>query len=114
MVFNIGVFFYGISWQINKFIATVVLLSNTMWEGFMARVTSVTLGEHFNGFVGEMINSGRYGNTSEVIRDALRMMEIREERIQIVRKMVLDGVNSPESENNMDDIFSRAEKDLNL
>ncbi|MCT8352352.1 MULTISPECIES: type II toxin-antitoxin system ParD family antitoxin [Photorhabdus] len=26
----------------------------------MARVTSVTLGEHFNGFVGDMIQSGRY------------------------------------------------------
>ncbi|EMF1948988.1 type II toxin-antitoxin system ParD family antitoxin [Proteus mirabilis] len=80
----------------------------------MARVTSVTLGEHFNDFVGSMINSGRYGNTSEVIRDALRMMEIREERLQLVLKMVLDGVNSLESKNDMDDIFARAEKDLNV
>ncbi|MDC5278067.1 type II toxin-antitoxin system ParD family antitoxin, partial [Acinetobacter baumannii] len=38
----------------------------------MARVTSVTLGEHLTGFVGEMIQSGRYGNISEVLRDALR------------------------------------------
>lgn len=80
----------------------------------MARVTSVTLGEHFNGFVGEMIESGRYGNTSEVIRDALRMMENREQRIQHVRNMVIDGLESPVSNNSMDDIFARAEKDLNV
>lgn len=80
----------------------------------MARVTSVTLGEHFNEFVGDMIQSGRYGNTSEVVRDALRLMESREQRIQNVREMVLAGLNAPESKNSMDDIFARAEKDLNV
>ncbi|MCW7762829.1 type II toxin-antitoxin system ParD family antitoxin [Photorhabdus luminescens] len=81
----------------------------------MARVTSVvTLGEHFNGFVGDMIQSGRYGNTSEVIRDALRLMEAREQRIQNVREMVLAGLNSPVSKNSMDDIFARAAKDSNV
>jgi antitoxin ParD1/3/4 len=41
---------------------------------YMASVTSVTLGEHFNEFVGDMIQSGRYGNTSEVLYDALRLL----------------------------------------
>ncbi|AOP97928.1 type II toxin-antitoxin system ParD family antitoxin [Enterobacter roggenkampii] len=76
----------------------------------MARVTSVTLGEHFNGFVGEMIESGRYGNTSEVLRDALRLMEAREQRIQNVREMVLAGVNAPISQRSMDEIFAAAVK----
>lgn len=80
----------------------------------MARVTSVTLGEHFNRFVGDMIQSGRYGNTSEVVRDALRLMEAREQRIQNVREMVLAGLNSPVSKNSMDDIFVMATKDLNV
>ncbi|MCW7548166.1 type II toxin-antitoxin system ParD family antitoxin [Photorhabdus sp. APURE] len=80
----------------------------------MARVTSVTLGEHFNGFVSDMIQSGRYGNTSEVIRDALLLMEVREQRIQNVREMVLAGLNSPVSKNSMDDIFARAAKDSNV
>ncbi|MDR0807131.1 MAG: type II toxin-antitoxin system ParD family antitoxin [Enterobacteriaceae bacterium] len=80
----------------------------------MARVTSVTLGEHFNGFVGDMVQSGRYGNTSEVVRDALRLMEAREQRIQNVREMVLAGLNSPVSQNSMDNIFERAMKELNV
>ncbi|WP_445493411.1 type II toxin-antitoxin system ParD family antitoxin [Photorhabdus sp. SF281] len=65
----------------------------------MARVTSVTLGEHFNGFVGDMIQSGLYGNISEVVRDALRLMEAREQCIQNVREMALAGLNSPVSKN---------------
>lgn len=80
----------------------------------MARVTSATLGEHFTGFVGEMVQSGRYGNTSEVLRDALRLMEARERRIQHVREMVLAGVNAPVSNRTMDDIFSAAVKDANI
>ena len=80
----------------------------------MARVTSVTLGEHFNGFVGEMIESGRYGNTSEVLRDALRLMEAREQRIQNVREMVLAGVNAPVSQRSMDEIFAAGVKNANV
>ncbi|QXF33701.1 antitoxin [Photorhabdus luminescens] len=76
----------------------------------MARVTSVTLGEHFNRFVGDMIQSGRYDNTSEVVLDALRLMEAREQRIQNVREMVLAGLNSPVSKNSMDDIFVMAQR----
>jgi antitoxin ParD1/3/4 len=80
----------------------------------MARVTSVTLGEHFTGFVGDMVQSGRYGNTSEVLRDALRLMEAREQRIKNVREMVLAGVNAPASSRTMDDIFAAAVKDANV
>ncbi|MFK3663539.1 type II toxin-antitoxin system ParD family antitoxin [Scandinavium sp. NPDC088450] len=80
----------------------------------MARVTSVTLGEHFSSFVGDMVESGRYGNTSEVLRDALRLMEAREQRLQNVREMVLAGVNAPVSERSMDDIFSAAVKNARV
>ncbi|HFJ2164474.1 TPA: type II toxin-antitoxin system ParD family antitoxin [Salmonella enterica] len=80
----------------------------------MARVTSVTLGEHFNSFVVEMIESGRYGNTSEVLRDALRLMETREQRLQNVREMVLAGVNAPVSERSMDEIFAAAVKNASV
>jgi antitoxin ParD1/3/4 len=80
----------------------------------MARVTSVTLGEHFNGFVGEMIESGRYGNTSEVLRDALRLMEAREQRVQNVREMVLAGVKAPVSQRSMDEIFAAAVNNVSL
>ncbi|MCL4141519.1 UNVERIFIED_CONTAM: hypothetical protein GTU68_057534 [Idotea baltica] len=34
--------------------------------------TSISLGEHFEGYVASQIESGLYGNRSEVIREALR------------------------------------------
>lgn len=41
--------------------------------------TSVALGSHFESFIHAQIASGRYNNVSEVMRDALRLMEEREE-----------------------------------
>ncbi len=43
--------------------------------------SSYTLGKHFEAFVQAQLASGRYGNASEVLRDALRLMEDRERRL---------------------------------
>jgi antitoxin ParD1/3/4 len=43
--------------------------------------SSYTLGRHFEGFVQAQLASGRYNNASEVVRDALRLMEDRERRL---------------------------------
>src|SRR5260221_7730221 len=38
-----------------------------------------TLGARFEWFVKELVESGRYNNASEVVRDALRLLEDREQ-----------------------------------
>jgi antitoxin ParD1/3/4 len=43
--------------------------------------TSYTLGKHFESFVKSQLVSGRYNNASEVLRDALRLMEDRDRRL---------------------------------
>lgn len=43
--------------------------------------TSVSLGKHFEAFVQSMLETGRYNNASEVVRDGLRMVEERERRL---------------------------------
>jgi antitoxin ParD1/3/4 len=40
--------------------------------------SSYTLGEHYEKFVRELVESGRYASASEVLRDSLRLMERRE------------------------------------
>jgi antitoxin ParD1/3/4 len=49
---------------------------------------SYSLGEHFEQFVKEQVASGRYNNESEVVRDALRLAELRELKLQALREHV--------------------------
>lgn len=44
--------------------------------------TSVALGSHFETFVREQLQSGRFNNASEVVRAGLRLLEEHEQRLQ--------------------------------
>lgn len=57
----------------------------------MAKNTSVTLGEHFETFIGRQIKAGRYGNASEVVRASLRLLEEHEQRVEALRQALIDG-----------------------
>ncbi|EPZ00203.1 hypothetical protein Mh1950_03460 [Mannheimia haemolytica] len=45
----------------------------------MSRTTSVTLAEPLSQFVNQMVESGRYGSTNEVISAALKILEAQEQ-----------------------------------
>jgi antitoxin ParD1/3/4 len=46
------------------------------------KTTTVSLGQHFDEFVKNAVQSGRYSNNSEVIRCALRDLEKKEKALQ--------------------------------
>lgn len=60
----------------------------------MAKNTSVSLGEHFEGFISRQIRGGRYESVSEVIRASLRLMEEREKSIGTLRQALIEGEES--------------------
>jgi antitoxin ParD1/3/4 len=60
----------------------------------MAKNTSISLGDHFEGFVNRQIESGRYGSVSEVIRASLRLFEERETSISVLRNALVEGEQS--------------------
>ncbi len=64
----------------------------------MAKNTSITLGEHFASFIEEQVSQGRYGNTSEVVRAGLRLLEEREAKLRALRAAIDEGLESGPAE----------------
>lgn len=60
----------------------------------MTKNTSVTLGPHFEKIIEKSIKSGRYTSASEVIREGLRLVDEREQKIEILREALEVGANS--------------------
>ena len=44
--------------------------------------SSFAIGDHFERFIRSQVEGGRYASASEVVRDALRLLELREEQRQ--------------------------------
>ncbi len=53
--------------------------------------TSMSLGEHWEIFIKNEIASGRYGSASEVVRDALRVLEERKSKLDALRTHLAQG-----------------------
>jgi antitoxin ParD1/3/4 len=56
---------------------------------------NINLTDHFNEFVDRQVSCGRYSNASEIIRDALRLLEEqeqeREAKLKALRRAAKEG-----------------------
>lgn len=62
----------------------------------MARNTSISLGDHFAGFIDRQVESGRYGSASDVVRAGLRLLEEHEVRVKALQDALIAGEESGE------------------
>jgi antitoxin ParD1/3/4 len=60
----------------------------------MAKNTSILLGDHFESFISDEISSGRFSSASEVVRTALRLLELEEQKIKKFREEIEIGEKS--------------------
>lgn len=77
--------------------------------------SSYTLGEHYEKFVRELVESGRYNTASEVIRDSLRLLEdaeiLRSVRNEELRKLIQEGLDSGDAGPlDMEEIIAEAKR----
>ncbi len=67
----------------------------------MAHNTSILPGEHFEEFISAEVSSGKYNSASEVIRTALRLLEVEELKMKDLNKALSHGEKSG-MQNNFD------------
>ena len=72
--------------------------------------TSVALGNHFEEFIKEQLESGRFNNASEVVRAGLRLLEDQEKLRQIrhaeLEAASQEGIDS-EDAGTMEEVIAR-------
>ena len=75
--------------------------------------SSYSLGARFEAFVKGLVESGRYDNASEVVRDGLRLLEdrerLREIKVAELRRLAEEGRLSGLSVEDGEAVFDRLE-----
>jgi antitoxin ParD1/3/4 len=77
----------------------------------MGKNTSISLGEHFDSFISEQLESGRYASTSEVVRAGLRLLEEEETRLATLRHMLEIGEGSEAAEYSLDSLIEELDSE---
>ena len=72
--------------------------------------SSYAIGEHFEQFIRRQVDGGRYASASEVVRDALRLLEQEEERRAAALRALRDEVRKGVASKPADEVLDRLER----
>ncbi len=71
----------------------------------MQKNTSVTLGSHFEQFISQQVEKGRYGSASETVRAGLRLLEAEETKLEALRQALIEGEKSGKAEYSLQELI---------
>ena len=63
---------------------------------------SYAVGEHFDKFIREQVQAGRYNNASEVVREGLRLVEEREAKLSALKEHIDTAIKDGGSHSDSD------------
>ncbi|TNC82187.1 MAG: type II toxin-antitoxin system ParD family antitoxin [Oleiphilus sp.] len=78
----------------------------------MSKNTSITLGDHFDGFIAQQIDNGRYASVSEVVRAGLRLLEDNEHKLATLRHLLDEGEKSGTADYSYDGLMQELDDEL--
>ena len=80
--------------------------------------SSYTLGVYFEAFINGLVESGRYNDAGEVVRDGLRLLEererLRDTRIAELRRLAEEGRLSGISDEEGEAVLDRLEAEYRI
>lgn len=78
----------------------------------MPKNTSMTLGEHFDGFIAQQIAEGRFASASEVVRAGLRLLEDNEQKVAALRRLLEEGEQSGKADCTYESFMNELDNEL--
>ena len=60
----------------------------------MSQITSVSISPHFSAFIEAKLSEGRYASASEIVQDALQLLEAQESKLTTLRAALILGEES--------------------
>jgi antitoxin ParD1/3/4 len=73
-------------------------ISTQLTNDLETRLQSYAVGDHFEQFIRQQIEAGRYASASEIVREALHLLEtqerLREIELEEYREKIREGIES--------------------
>ncbi len=81
----------------------------------MARNTSILIGDYYERFINQQIESGKYNSVSEVVRTALRLFEQEEiQKKNLISELEIGEKSEKIKDFNRDENLKQLNKNFNL